>query len=1476
MAWTTTHAVTWVAVISLVPPLLNAIVQPRPVTFLWASPLLFLLWSLCLPIAYLAACSIVDNRRPSTRVRTRSRSSSSGAALPRLSFLSSAAWSASNTRLGWARSSSGPARPPIYPASSHFSDAFDDVIHLIMRDFVLKWHVPLSTGSTEPSPSQMAPEFAHAVESVIRAALDNVKGLVTDLDLANFVVRKLLPRITSHLDSYRRAEIEFRGTLDDSHLAVFGSDQMDLFLAGKYENGVLHPAVGDMSSLHTKPAEQAFLRTAVTRLLQAVLPFPEIESPSVVIVVREILSCTILSSVIDMLSDPDFWNNLLEQKAGAVLHEQVLVGKLREALDKQDPNSLLSSSPKRSPAKTSAAAAAFAAGATKLDLANNFRLHWPGQDSKRPDQRSFEAFLKGIRETTSLLEARRNKADVAMQIRKTKTALERLSDDPDSASSVKLHSYLRRLEKAHSIAELRVLELGSNKGVQASQPSRSASAAAAGADPHSSRAKLHDVLLNPSSLSFFMEFMDRRQRSILVQFWLIVDSFKAPLEDPDIDPQTEREQMDAASKATSPSRSAVKTLRDDLFMFDSVYYASPTIKVHPRLVENAKKFIRDVDRDANVTALQVYHARRSVLKAQKEVLEEMQDEDWPLFKKSDLFLKAVQDLSPNPVLTAGLASSVAAAANNDMAIQSSRDWASDADAHLNAVGSRHVRTPVRTSAKGDAFQHADLFGTDTPLGSESISKKVDLFGDSVAGGSRSKASSKAGNLDILIGGRTQHAGPDGRVPLFREDPLFDDAEDEDAEGEAVDDRDGDEAEHADSSSEFVQVERMDAIQSALQSIIDEDLDRNRASDTHNTNTPPAMSASGHSAGMRKTSDHSIEQRAKGRREAEPYSVGEETGDQVGTTLARSGPGKTAGVRFQIDGDEDDTGADTLVTPTQTAPASPIMHPNPKQEIERLRLQQEKLESQADILEALIRKAELTGARAGEMRLLVQSLNAVRRESRDLRWQQDQYEKQLADSQLVAGHTRVKITGTMISVDQEGKDYAVYLIEVALSAPPTPSSPIAKKADSAAVGKRSRSASNATASAVARGWIVGRRYSEFWTLHQALKDRYPEVRALENEFPGKRLVGLTHAPFVDARKAALERYLQALVKLPVACESEELRLFFSQAPMSGEGSSPMATSPSLSRKSTETGLGSPNEAYSADGDGKASLTPNFPGRDFVKTIFKSMTGVAEGLDDLIGIGPSMLDVVMQRLSSQVAGQSKMGQGQLVQGIADIDMVSQAMNENATAAELREAAGAGTSYWTEPICDLFVSLFELKENNNWLRRQAIVILLQQIFGSTVERKVRETFSNLISPNSLTNYLGAFKQGLWPNGELKQPTPPRSQHDKDLLRENANRKLSTLVPELAANFVGRENARRGTRRIFAALQNKRLNKHLIYSLLDLCFDEILPPPPPPPPAKQQHQQQKQQQQQQQQQQARSTPPLSSHAQKQTQQPRLRSQRF
>lgn len=41
--------------------------------------------------------------------------------------------------------------------------------------------------------------------------------------------------------------------------------------------------------------------------------------------------------------------------------------------------------------------------------------------------------------------------------------------------------------------------------------------------------------------------------------------------------------------------------------------------------------------------------------------------------------------------------------------------------------------------------------------------------------------------------------------------------------------------------------------------------------------------------------------------------------------------------------------------------------------------------------------------------------------------------------------------------------------------------------------------------------------------------------------------------------------------------------------------------------------------------------------------------------------------------------------------------------------------------------------------------------------------------------------------------------------------------MLLDLAANMIGRSNARRGARRMFAVLQNRRLNQHIAYTVAD-----------------------------------------------------------
>ena len=120
-------------------------------------------------------------------------------------------------------------------------------------------------------------------------------------------------------------------------------------------------------------------------------------------------------------------------------------------------------------------------------------------------------------------------------------------------------------------------------------------------------------------------------------------------------------------------------------------------------------------------------------------------------------------------------------------------------------------------------------------------------------------------------------------------------------------------------------------------------------------------------------------------------------------------------------------------------------------------------------------------------------------------------------------------------------------------------------------------------------------------------------------------------------------------------------------------------------------------------------------------------VAESIDDLF-FCPSMLDVIIQRLTSQAAEFV----GIVGSAVHDEDLVAQAFkassrtnNEDSLMqlpGDLKPLEGeTSTSSFSSPICDLILAVFELDKANNWVRRQAIVIILQQVFGETIERCV-----------------------------------------------------------------------------------------------------------------------------------------------------------
>jgi sorting nexin-25 len=150
---------------------------------------------------------------------------------------------------------------------------------------------------------------------------------------------------------------------------------------------------------------------------------------------------------------------------------------------------------------------------------------------------------------------------------------------------------------------------------------------------------------------------------------------------------------------------------------------------------------------------------------------------------------------------------------------------------------------------------------------------------------------------------------------------------------------------------------------------------------------------------------------------------------------------------------------------------------------------------------------------------------------------------------------------------------------------------------------------------------------------------------------------------------------------------------------------------------------------ADASSIRRLADYLPAQSVMQSLYKS---VAIGVDELMA-GPTLIEAVAVRLSQQATGLAGVSSTSItpddMEGLINSDLPSVSNDE-------------GITYFTAPICDLFVELFELKARNNWLRRQAILVILQTVLGGTIERCVSLPLQRSDLSTDTGNYVMACK--------------------------------------------------------------------------------------------------------------------------------------
>ncbi|KAI8640059.1 PXA domain-containing protein [Parasitella parasitica] len=1394
------------------------------------------------------------------------------------------------------------------------NNAFNTLLRYVIRDFIQSWYVKITNSPTEQS-------FPFAVDGIIRSAAAKLSQRLEQTDLLLVILNKIIPRMTSHISEFRAAEVSLLGkSLERS---VTQSDELDLLLASRFRSGKLHKAL-TTAAMTTKPTEIAYLRHMIERVLPYMIDHKELQSGPVRVVIREIVSNSVLQPVMDMLADPDFWNQNIDAYLGKAIIEQKMVRQLREVIrqhsthndmDTEDVMNVLytadrpekkrkkKSGEKRKIGPQSQLLSAFmrtGVSTNDWNKDNDYNDHFQKEDDDEEEnddeeaeedeygeqgvmyddyssnrdgfisssnrifkaaydpssptkllkkkqygigsikmgKRTFQDFLKMIQEEKNLLDLKRVRNDIVTQIRKKKAHI--ADRDPeeivDGEKVQDIIVYLNRLGVAKKRVDKRISTLSGEqfdfrKSTSQLFNYRKQSMSHINGVGYS----LSEILINTSGLSYFMEFMDRRGDMVKLQFWLIVEGFKSTA----ITNNEER-----------------KTFLQDVKMVYEMYFTETA----PHRLHIAEQFNKDLKNaidlsiekekeDQESFAAQIRELNVRLNRIQQHVFWEIEKEHYPYFKRSDLYFKFLASAPPIqntaiPEEAPGRRSfdeSALYTSNINQSIHSNRPASiheSSSSTSIPVIPTPTISTPLKES-----FSY---FSSETA--------KAPEFSGRARGHQRAMSDSTKSSRFLSFSNMFQSnrlwSNNDTASNLGKSVKAPEETEETEEEEEEEEEED-DQSLKGSNMARLVKSNTVDAVEAELRSILDgsnnmDDLVMTGGETTQTPSPPPSppaakkpvslplnvldntspslappvvmksLSASAlllcGTRGIKSTTADPVQNvsalpswTSSGGTNA-ISEIEHDSLEAVASTKSPSPSCKSEPLTLDKGKGVDDHAESSSAANIHFAPPGDLMLAS---KVEQLSAEAEKLTAQEAIVDALIAKAEAQN-KLEELRILKKSKTMFRQDLQQIQYQKSQYELQQSENVLMPDRSQVNITSATIGSDKNG-EFALYVIEI-----------------------QQQGADGNYAS----GWIVARRYSEFFALHQKLKEKHPAVRQIE--FPAKWPLLKLQKSFVEARRISLERYLRKLVDDRDICNSQEFRSFLSQqnvfvpgpdtewpfGNLFGSTASLLQTS---SSSSSLQSLLSPSvqnlqKSIAAMDDTQQRRVPN---KGFMQHIYKT---VAAGIDDML-VGPSMLDLITQRLGEQVMEFDQTNASQPTSSNSSRNKVADSVDISTVnviepAAELPDSLKAeGITKFTEPLCDLFIEMFELKDKTNWLRRQAVVIILQQILEGTIERKLRELLKYLSSSSMIVFYFNKITNSLWPNGDSLTFKEARKPEDKVQTREEANRKLSTWLPDLLGNMVGRQNARKGARRLFTVLQNKRLNQDLVYTLLDEFIYALFP---------------------------------------------------
>lgn len=306
--------------------------------------------------------------------------------------------------------------------------------------------------------------------------------------------------------------------------------------------------------------------------------------------------------------------------------------------------------------------------------------------------------------------------------------------------------------------------------------------------------------------------------------------------------------------------------------------------------------------------------------------------------------------------------------------------------------------------------------------------------------------------------------------------------------------------------------------------------------------------------------------------------------------------------------------------------------------------------------------------------------------------------------------------------------------------------------------------------IVAGWVVARRFSQFHKLNQYLKRRYASVRELK--FPKKSVPYLKFkmSQQTEMRRPVLENYLQELLNLPEVCSDSAFRTFLSSETFGFAGSNPK------SKRDLDAVL---NKFYLAVG------------------------------------------VNINKESQETKIDKSNRHEKILQNIKDMERELKQFDEM----EKAMTNESNNVPFVKPISDLLLAVFDLGRNS-WLRGRALLVILQQVLGSTIEKTIQQMVENNVkNEDKVGEILVSAMIMLFPNGKFRESPELRTKLEQAISRKEAYTLLQVFMDETCSKIFGSRNTLLACNNLLEMIQNDYLNKHLILKVMDIVFDAVFP---------------------------------------------------